>query len=85
MKTYIEVKVHAPTDTKGKRISCTVKGEKRQYFPWDYSRNYAENVRSAAEAFCQKKLNAAGYAIDTPVLTEYVSTKSGLPIGYVWE
>jgi hypothetical protein len=86
MKIYIEVKIHAATDTKGKRISCQAKEQSRKYFPWDHKLNPHENLRVAAESYCQVLLAARGYAIDNiPPLREYESVKTGLPIGYVWE
>ena len=85
MVFYIEVKKLAPTDTKGARIVARIKGESRIVVPYNHALNLAENYREAAEALTQKMLNAKGYAVDTAVLTEYVSTKTGLPVGYGWE
>ena len=86
MAIYIEVKIHAPTDKKGKRVSCSSKDRKRKYFAWDYAVGPRENLRAAAEAYCQIMLNDAGYVMDTVAgLIEYESTKTGLPIGYAWE
>jgi len=82
---YIEVKAHAPTDTKGKRVSAKIKGKGRRYYPWDYQHDAAVNMRAAAYEYAQGILNRMGFAFDDPVLTEVRSDNTGLPIGYVWE
>ena len=82
MPTFIEVKVHAPTDTRGKRISCKASGSSRRVYPWDYACGYRENLRGAAEYYAQNVVGATEYAVRVLGMVEIESPKTDLPIGY---
>ena len=83
MPTFIEVKVYAPTNMRGKRISCKASGSSRRVYPWDYACGYRENLRGAAEYYAQKVLGATEYSVRVLGMVAVESPKNGLLIGYM--
>ena len=82
MPTFIEVKVHAPTNTRGKRISCKASGKPRRVYPWAYEAGFRENLRAAAAWYAQDVLNATEYSVRVLGMVAVESPKNDLPIGY---
>lgn len=81
----LSVNAHAPTDTKGKRISVLGTNHKRRYYPWDFSKDAAANFRSAAMTYANELLGKAGYPLDTPVFSAEFRDKNGTIVGFQWD
>ena len=79
MPTFIEVKVHAPTNTRGKRISCKASGKPRRVYPWAYEAGFRENLRAAAAWYAQDVLNATEYSVRVLGANHLIADPFALP------
>ena len=68
----IKTKYLGPTKIYGSRIRATSPGYKPVTVGYDYSKNYEDNCRKAAETFLIR--NAVNWTLDNKPIDDYVNT-----------